>query len=59
MRHPPLREQIARAESVAEVNRLVEIAKTFDFASQRTRNRIHNTAQRRLVALRNGKAEAK
>jgi hypothetical protein len=52
-----LREQIARAESTAEVNSLLAQGQKFDEASDKTRRRWATTAQKRVAYL--GKTKSK
>lgn len=51
-----LREQIARAESTAEVNSLLAQGSTYTEASPQTRRRWHTTAQKRTAYLGTKKA---
>lgn len=48
-----LREQIANAGSVAEVNDLISNSKTFDYASEKTKNAWKSTAKFRIAELSN------
>lgn len=46
-----LREEIAQASSVAEVQRLLDLGKEFKYASLRTRQAWLNTAKRRRTEV--------
>jgi hypothetical protein len=48
-----LREQIKNAGSVAEINDLIAKSKTFEYASDRTKNSWKSTAKFRIVELSN------
>ena len=48
-----LREQIENAGSVAEINDLIAKSKTFEYASDRTKNAWKSTAKLRIAELSN------
>jgi hypothetical protein len=48
-----LREQIKKAGSVAEINDLISKSKTFEYASDRTKNAWKSTAKFRIAELSN------
>lgn len=48
-----LREQIENAGSVAEINDLISKSKTFEYASDRTKNSWKSTAKFRIAELSN------
>lgn len=48
-----LREQIENAGSVAEINDLIAKSKTFEYASDRTKNAWKSTAKFRIAELSN------
>ena len=48
-----LREQIENAGSVAEINDLITKSKTFEYASDRTKNAWKSTAKFRIAELSN------
>ena len=48
-----LREQIKNAGSVAEINDLIAKSKTFEYASDRTKNAWKSTAKFRIAELSN------
>ena len=48
-----LREQIKKAGSVAEINDFISKSKTFEYASDRTKNAWKSTAKFRIAELSN------
>ena len=48
-----LREQIENAGSVAEINDLISKSKTFEYASDKTKNAWKSTAKFRIAELSN------
>lgn len=48
-----LREQIKKAVSEAEINELISKSKTFEYASDRTKNSWKSTAKIRIAELSN------